>query len=465
MEALRNYEDAEDAIVVVMPSTRPENVHPNGAIPGAIRTMIFAPPPWDLLIWAEDQGKVCLADLRTGLRTRQVLKLEPNNADYTRVDMESSASDTPTRRHEDMDPEYNRLMRTYLAQEHGGASSPYDIDHELAIADALPPAQSRTNLARWADDTILTGREQDVLDSLRTAQSRLRTSTIPRPRSIHYPEMGNESRQSTAQQSSLFAQDFPALARQTGGAGGSEDLGPPATMPNTLRIMREYMREREVESLDHSTPPLGTSSSSSSTLRPFALSRREQDLDDALANTATSTSGEQQPPTLSERATLDQNDLTRSSAQRLLSTLRAAPHAHTSQDHLAERDTTTTTPSDRTRRRNLLRARERAFASTSTNPPTAGAAHPTSTLPSSTNLPNPALTTAQRSEIESLRYHNRLSSFVTRGDYYDPGMGFRTAGLAMDVEGRKLWAACDRGIFEFDVDLGSRKGMAGVEWK
>ena len=56
MQALEHFDNAEDAIAVVMPSTRPENAHPGGAIPGAVRTMLFAPNPWDLLIWAEDQG-------------------------------------------------------------------------------------------------------------------------------------------------------------------------------------------------------------------------------------------------------------------------------------------------------------------------------------------------------------------------------------------------------------------------
>jgi hypothetical protein len=450
VNALHTFEDAEDAIVAVMPSTRPENLHPSGAIPGAIRSMIFAPRPWDLLIWAEDQGKVCLADLRTGLRLRQILKLEPDHEGYQRVDMDINANETYARRQDaDAEREYIRNFRTYrhLPDDETGDNSPYDVDHELAIAETRTLAEeasgttSREALLSDAD-LQFSRREQELLDSLRTTSQ---TRQPAEPRSIHYAESFPSS-SSTAQQSSLFAQDFPALARQDGLAE-SAPAPQGGINPNTIRVMREYIRERSSE---HNNPSI-------TTLRPLGTPRereRERELDDALANTATSTTTEPQPPTLSDRATLYQSQngepLTRSSATRLLNTLRTVPHAPTNGPSIPQ--TSTTPPSDpipaaeqplldaARRRRALLRARERA------------ALNPNSNV-------NPAEAAA------AARYHARLGNFVTRGDYYDPALGYRTAGLAMSSDGRRLWAACDRGIFEFEVDVRSRMGSVGWEWK
>lgn len=91
----------EDAIVKVIRSTRPDT----SSGPGAVRTMCFAPQPWDLLIWSEDQGIVCVSDLRTGLLTRQVLRLEPKEEGLDKIeapltDFESAmASDNESSRY------------------------------------------------------------------------------------------------------------------------------------------------------------------------------------------------------------------------------------------------------------------------------------------------------------------------------------------------------------------------------
>jgi len=74
MERLKDFENGEEAIVAVLPGTRPETQ----AGPGAIRTLMFSPAPWDLLAWAEDQGRVVVADLRDSCRAQQLLKLDQN---------------------------------------------------------------------------------------------------------------------------------------------------------------------------------------------------------------------------------------------------------------------------------------------------------------------------------------------------------------------------------------------------
>lgn len=81
MERLKNLENGEDAIVTVFPGTRPEAQ----AGPGAIRTLMFSPAPWDLLAWAEDQGRVVVADLRDCCRSQQILKLDQEDGNVKKV--------------------------------------------------------------------------------------------------------------------------------------------------------------------------------------------------------------------------------------------------------------------------------------------------------------------------------------------------------------------------------------------
>ena len=79
----------DDAIVTVIKSTRPGI----GSGPGSVRTMQFSPSPWDLLIWSEDQARVCVADLRSGLKRKQVLTLDAHSPAVERVEMSDVESD------------------------------------------------------------------------------------------------------------------------------------------------------------------------------------------------------------------------------------------------------------------------------------------------------------------------------------------------------------------------------------
>jgi len=81
MERLKDFENGEEAIVAVLPGTRPETQ----AGPGAIRTLMFSPAPWDLLAWAEDQGRVVVADLRDSCRAQQLLKLDQNGEHVKKI--------------------------------------------------------------------------------------------------------------------------------------------------------------------------------------------------------------------------------------------------------------------------------------------------------------------------------------------------------------------------------------------
>lgn len=72
---------AKEASLLISPSSRPDV--DNG--PGAIRAMLFSPPPFDLLVWIEGQGRVCAADLRSGLKTRQIIYLDVEESGLVKV--------------------------------------------------------------------------------------------------------------------------------------------------------------------------------------------------------------------------------------------------------------------------------------------------------------------------------------------------------------------------------------------
>ncbi|GAM89482.1 hypothetical protein ANO11243_075210 [Dothideomycetidae sp. 11243] len=60
--------DIETIRLATIPSSRP-NIQAH-TCPGAVRSMLFSPDPWDLLIWAEDQGRICIGDLRNALKSK-----------------------------------------------------------------------------------------------------------------------------------------------------------------------------------------------------------------------------------------------------------------------------------------------------------------------------------------------------------------------------------------------------------
>jgi WD40 repeat protein len=78
-----------DPIILEMKSSRP------GTSSGAIRSVHFSPGPWDLLVWAEQSGRIGVADLREACRKRQVVDIviRPDIAEHADVTQALSADD------------------------------------------------------------------------------------------------------------------------------------------------------------------------------------------------------------------------------------------------------------------------------------------------------------------------------------------------------------------------------------
>ena len=74
--------EEDEAVIDVLKSSRPVLGHD---FCGAVRSMSFAPEPWDLLAWAEDQGRVCITDLRNAFESRQTIELETDSPSLNRA--------------------------------------------------------------------------------------------------------------------------------------------------------------------------------------------------------------------------------------------------------------------------------------------------------------------------------------------------------------------------------------------
>ena len=67
---LETAEDNGDCVIAFVPAKRP------GTAYGAVRSMCFAPYPYEFLLWAENNGAICVAELRSNLIKRQEVKLD-----------------------------------------------------------------------------------------------------------------------------------------------------------------------------------------------------------------------------------------------------------------------------------------------------------------------------------------------------------------------------------------------------
>jgi len=259
VEWLKKLEDGEDAIVAVIPGTRPE-LQPG---PGAVRSMMFSPSPWDLLIWAEDQGRVVVADLRASCKIQQVLKLDKDAPNVNKVEIESADQQKEQRRRVELEEGADEfeVLQSYLDQYERAAAARRQLEQQLADVqrnnDALR-AESEANNARaagYVDDPTyglqLSPRERHVLDAVTTRsgpssraeesvqramlrEDRDRESSSATPRSIqHRPSETGGRRSDTSREI-----DFPALTRTMGNPNSSND--------DTAQshLVRNYLRQR-----------------------------------------------------------------------------------------------------------------------------------------------------------------------------------------------------------------------------
>lgn len=479
-----DFED-EDAIVAVIPGSRPDIPQPH---PGAVRSMLFSPDPWDLLIWAEDQGRVCIGDLRTGLKQKQVVTLDPREEGLSKIELEDlpQEASNATRHLDDLEMEFLRRYR----QQPNDSNSSVNFATEYIEARrrqrlhrqdlATSRATSATRAALDDDPQGLTAREQEILNTLRTTRQREEARTQGGiARGVNYTTsdmFGSGSRSSSSNtpnpesgsgrglgdNSTSWAENFPELSRmnasprpEQSNEGSEEPRLPPIQVPGDAGTWGASRQRPHAAETSTST----SRQSSNSNSNPRQPRRRASVIlsppttaTSTSTSTSTSASNTTRPPpstssdndnnptnpwgTIEEAMALARGPLFESTRPTATPPIPSRPELNS--ELAAER-------AARARALVTQRDRWRALVADGTQPPNAHATGANATGVGGTVSRLAAFPDGYEAVLRRMRG-------VTGRE-----MGVRTAGLAMSGDGGTLWAACEEGIFELSV--GRRKRL------
>ncbi|KAK7897282.1 hypothetical protein LTR67_005171 [Exophiala xenobiotica] len=143
---------------------------------GCVRAMAFSPAPWDILAWAEDHGRIGLADVRQCFMRRQILELDKQKVET--VDLEDG---TPVA-YRNLGIK-DRLKQQHLARMRAirGMSS-QEAESELNIDDLATESNRRHNrqdLLTYHQGLDLDARERSVIDALETTMDNVGQPDTP----------------------------------------------------------------------------------------------------------------------------------------------------------------------------------------------------------------------------------------------------------------------------------------------
>jgi WD40 repeat protein len=425
-EMLSETSSYDTAVVAVVPGSRPDNPSPH---PGAIRSMLFSPHPWDLLFWTEDQGRICIGDLRTGLRIRQVVELEIKEpirrGAYVDIDEPTHAADS--NRDPALEGNEDEIGEVWLSQ--ATDQSERDLDADVSRLETMAPGSA--NFARQYLETLeerrrltnrrrqgwqhqqpdppatmtrqgLTHREQQLLDSIRVSRQR-------------------EEIRAAAAGSAPLGVNYTSgeLFSRIGESSTSEE--------STARLLR---RTRNVVNLLQSRN---------------AIARTSQPLtSDEQSGTETAEDDEEGEE--------DEDDDAWRPIERLHAQQRRADRDSTVS---ATRTATTASPETYTESANpSTRNNHTSVTYASTNPSTSRTPGHQLRVHSSMYPPRPTY-----AAYETMFASRHLIARNRNGQE----VGARTTGLALSQDARTLFAACEEGIFEINVNLKGRMFWKAME--
>lgn len=394
-DMLRYSDTDESPIVQIITSTKPADSYG----PGGIRSMCFSPQPWDLLIWAEDHGIVCVADVRSGLLHRQAVELRPSGPNVNRREVLDVPNDSDELRELNQEADFIRRYRRALDPE--VSTSAVNI-----TTDYLEVSLERRRLQRLAGTTTsdedshgLTAQERQILEALRTTRQRQEARERSNvPRSIQYSPTvfnGNEPRRPFSPPST----DFPGLRTERGNQT--------TTLP-PLGSLRDFLRERNLD------PD-----------RPLFQPRRQASV--VLPNDPASDG-----PSLSLSSSALALPLSADPWRTIEAAMAHSPLPDSSLRVRSPAEVILDPPSaDFRRHRQALRLRDRQR-----------------------NL--------REMQLLGSYENNMLRRAGTRA-HGDPSWGLRTAGLAMSQDGRRLIVGTEEGMFEFAINMQERKSFPAVQ--
>lgn len=423
VDHLKVAEYGEDAILCVISSTRPDVC----TSAGAVRTMQFSPAPWDFLIWSEDQGRVCVADLRSGLKVKQVLTLDPKEEDIQKVEIaDFDLSLTPEMSELRREADFIRRYRRTLDAE--GTQAAVDAANEYFEADSeRQRALRRLGVVESDNDPHgLSSEERRILETLRTSRHTLEARQPGvRPRSINYTTASHvEAARYDAREHTRLGLRADILFRERAAAARDmpsdllDDL-----LSESLRPSNRFLGERTAPRRQASV--IVSINEGTVNVPPHAQTN--------ITDSATT----REPNSVYTRSEIinSTDNAWRTIEAALASQTRAANNtARTSTSIPAASSSNPTAPelrSELRRLRQLTQMRERLRNERASQPST---------------------------EVYEFSLGFRRASRST----HDPSQGVRTAGLAMSQDGRTLYCGTEEGIFEFKMNLHARKGFPAV---
>ncbi|KAF2789031.1 hypothetical protein K505DRAFT_410559 [Melanomma pulvis-pyrius CBS 109.77] len=419
VELLKICEYGEDAIVEIISSSRP-----NTTIgPGAVRTMQFSPAPWDFLIWSEDQARVCIADLRSGLKIKQTLSLDPKDKDVERVEVaDFDLTLSPRNQELRREADFIRRYRRALDSEGSAAAVNFATDYIEASTERRRLHRQLGVVESDNDPHGLTARERQVLETLRTTRHREEVRQQgTAPRSINYRATDTPP----VRRHAIPADLLPSL-RGDGAArrDGTEDLGEllfnyrphGATLAQVQARTAARRRASVVLSSDTGSSVAGsgniTDAATTRSPNPIPAHARRVDPQIVAAN----------------------DDAWRTIEEALARNARVADDVRSSStSNAAELQTELRRITQLTQMQTRLRTARESQALGTFDPPL----------------------------ISNLTAGFRRASHA-HAHHHDPADGVRTAGLAMSPDGRTLYCGTEEGIFEFRINLHGRKGFPAI---
>ncbi|CAK4030823.1 hypothetical protein DOTSEDRAFT_161482 [Lecanosticta acicola] len=486
-EMMANPElEDDEAVVAVVPGSRADLPQPH---PGAIRSMMFSPEPWDLLIWAEDQGRICIGDLRTGLKSRQVVSLEPGADSLRKLALEDIPQEEgPVISHlDDLEAD---LLRRYRNAPDSASAVNFATEYiearrrvrqqrqDMAALHAARQSHTNASSSRHTPDLLgddpqgLTAREQQILESLRTSRQREEARANGQPaRSVNYttPDLftgsGGRSASSTntadsarpiSEILSSVQESFPELSRTHAATSPRPSSSHAPDESHTLPHLHELRDGIWGSSARSGLPRTGDNS---------RLPRRRQSV-----VLSPPTSGSPGPASVSNG-----NGATRGQTSTLADAEDENPW-RTIEEHMSAARGPLFESAARASAASPLPAAERISVESLQQE-----------LEAQRRINQPQLRTRDRWRNASTRApgaESRLVEARRLHDFSQPGyetflrnrmlwgvsgsggggsVGVRTAGLAMSGDGRVLWAACEEGIFEIGVNVKGRMFRGAVE--
>ncbi|RMZ92341.1 hypothetical protein DV736_g420, partial [Chaetothyriales sp. CBS 134916] len=180
MDVLLNGDsEPKEAILCTFRSSRP-------TIWGCVRSMVFSPPPWDLLAWAEDHGRIGVADVRQSFIRRQTVYLDRSKANLIDVQDSTPSSLKNLSIKEKLKEQHLARLRSMQEAVPGlNRSNSLLSTTRSELDQAMRRRQDlRQDLISYHQGLGLDARERSVLEALETPMDDVEHGT--QPYSVNY---------------------------------------------------------------------------------------------------------------------------------------------------------------------------------------------------------------------------------------------------------------------------------------